>query len=65
MAAVAPQVLDDDVGAVGLERYAVVSVVDMGVLNDDVVGAVCVPTIRELASCCRKLSKGLLTHRCS
>lgn len=43
--AVADEVLDDDVGAVGLEGDAVVAVVDVGVLDDDVGGAVGVPAV--------------------
>jgi hypothetical protein len=44
VAAVADEVLDDDVCAVGLERDAIVAVVNVRVLNDNVVGAVGVPT---------------------
>jgi hypothetical protein len=44
MATVAPEVLHDDVGAVGLEGDAVITIVDVRVLNDDIVGAICVPT---------------------
>ena len=45
VAAIADQVLHDDVRAVGLERDAVVAVVNVRVLNDNVVGAVGVPAI--------------------
>lgn len=45
MAAVADEVLHKDVCAVWLEGDAVVAVVDVGVLDDDVVGAVRVPAI--------------------
>jgi hypothetical protein len=41
--AVAPEILDEDIGAVGLERDTVVPVVDPAVLDDDVVTAVGVP----------------------
>ena len=46
MAAVADQVLNNDVGAVRLERHAIVAVVDVRVLDHDVVGTVRVPAIR-------------------
>jgi hypothetical protein len=46
--AVANKILHDNVGAVGLERDAVIAVVDDGVLDDDIVGAVCVPAVRVL-----------------
>ena len=49
VATVANQVLNNDVGAVGLERHAIVAVVDMRVLNNNVVGAVRVPAIRVLS----------------
>jgi 2-hydroxychromene-2-carboxylate isomerase len=44
VAAVAPEILHEDVRAVGLEGDAVVAVVDVGVLDDDVGGAVRVPS---------------------
>jgi hypothetical protein len=44
VAAVAPEVLHQDVCAVGLEGDAVVAVVDVRVLDDDVGGAVRVPS---------------------
>lgn len=43
MGAIAVEVLDDDVCAVGLEGDAVVAVVDDRVLDHDVVGSVRVP----------------------
>lgn len=46
--AVADEVLNDDVGRVWLERDAVVTVVDVGVLDDNVVAAVCVPAVSVL-----------------
>jgi len=46
VAAVADQVLNNDVGAVRLERHAIVAVVDVRVLDHDVVGTVRVPAIR-------------------
>ena len=49
MATVADQVLNNDVGAVRLERNAIVAVVDMRVLNDNIVGTVRVPAIRVLS----------------
>lgn len=48
VAAVAPEILDDNVRAVGLERNAIITVVDVRVLDDDVVRAICVPTIESL-----------------
>jgi hypothetical protein len=45
VAAVAPQVLNDDVGAVGFERDTIIAIIDVGVLDDDVVGAVRIPSI--------------------
>lgn len=48
VAAVAREALDDDVGAIGLERDAVVPVVDDRVLDHDAVGAVRVPAVRIL-----------------
>lgn len=48
VAAVAPQVLHDDLGAVGLEGHAVVAVVDVRVLDHDVAAAVRVPAVRVL-----------------
>ena len=44
MRAVADQVLHDDISAIGLEADAVVAVVDVGVLDDDIGGAVGVPS---------------------
>jgi len=49
VATVANEVLNNDVGAVGLERNTIVAVVDVRVLNDNVIGAVCVPPIRVLS----------------
>jgi hypothetical protein len=46
VAAVAPEVLHDHVGGVGLEGYAVVAVVNVGVLDYDVGAAVGVPSAR-------------------
>lgn len=43
--AVADKVLHNDVGGVGLERNAVVAVVDVGVLDDDVAAAISVPSV--------------------
>lgn len=43
MAAVAHEVLHHDVCAVGLERHAVVAIVDVRVLDHDAVGAVGIP----------------------
>lgn len=48
VAAVAREALDDDVGAVGLERDAVVPIVDDRVLDHDAVGPVRVPAVRVL-----------------
>jgi len=48
MGAVADQVLDDNIGAVGLERDTVVIVVKNRVLDDDVIGAVSVPAVQVL-----------------
>ena len=45
MRPVADEVLHDDVGGVGLERDAVVAIVDVRVLDHDVAAAVCVPAI--------------------
>jgi hypothetical protein len=50
VATIAHEVLHDDVGAVGLEGDAVVAVVDVGVLDYDVVGAVGIPSDINLAS---------------
>jgi hypothetical protein len=50
VAAVADEVLHDDVGAVGFERDAVVAVVDVRVLDYDVAAAVCVPAACPLVS---------------
>lgn len=47
VAPVALQILDEDVGAVGLERDTVVTIVDHRVLYNNVVTAVSVPTILE------------------
>jgi len=49
VATVTDQVLNNDVGAVGLERNTIVAVVDMRVLNHNVIGAVRVPAIRVLS----------------
>jgi len=49
VATIADQVLNDDVGAVWLERYAIVAVVDVRVLNHNVIGTVRVPAIRVLS----------------
>lgn len=46
MGASAVKILHDDVGAVWLERDAVVCVDDDRVLDDDAIGTICVPTIR-------------------
>lgn len=43
--AIAFQVLDQDVGAVGFERDAIVTIADGRVLNDDVVATISVPSI--------------------
>jgi hypothetical protein len=48
VAAVALQPLHHHVGAVRLERHAVVAVVDDRVLDHDAVGPVCVPAVRVL-----------------
>ena len=45
MATVAPEILDDDVGAVGFERNTIVPVVNTRVLNYDVVGSVGIPSM--------------------
>lgn len=50
MRAVADQILDDHVGAVGLEGNTIVTVVDGRVLNGDAVGAVRVPPVGVLSS---------------
>lgn len=39
------EVLDQNLGTVGLERHAVVAIVDDTVLNDDVAATVRVPAI--------------------
>lgn len=44
MGSLAVQVLDQDVGGVGLERDAVVAVDDVAVEDFDVGAAVCVPS---------------------
>jgi len=49
VAAVTDEVLNNDVGAVGLERNTIVAVVDMRVLNHDVIRTVRVPAIRVLS----------------
>jgi hypothetical protein len=49
MRSITDEILHDDVGAVGLEGDAVVAVVDVGVLDYDVVGAVRVPSGKYLA----------------
>lgn len=67
----AGKALDDNVGAIGLEGYAVVVVVDPRVLYDDVVGAVGVPTVKVLGFVARWLSastsrsRRLECHCCS
>ena len=43
--AVADEVLDDDIGRVGLEGDAIVAVIDVRILDHDVAAAVCVPAI--------------------
>ena len=48
MTSVAVQVLHQDLGAVWLETHTIVSVVDDGVLNDDVLAPVRIPSIRIL-----------------
>lgn len=45
MAAVALQALNQDVGAVRLERDTIVAIVDDRVLNNDVVAAVSIPSV--------------------
>jgi hypothetical protein len=49
VAAIANQVLNNNVGAVGLEGDAIVTVVDMRVLDDHVVGTVRVPAVGVLS----------------
>ena len=65
VAAVAHEVLNDDIGAVGLEGDAVVAVVDVGVLDYDVVGAVGVPAIARLTSDFEEAIMRMLTHQYS
>lgn len=48
MATIAVHVLNQNFGAVGLERNAVVSIIDYTVLDHDVRAAICVPAIRVL-----------------
>lgn len=48
MRGVADQALNDDIGAVWLERDAIIVVLDEGVLDDDVVRNICVPAIQIL-----------------
>lgn len=49
MRSVAMEILDQDLGAVGLEADAIIAIVDHTVLNDNVAAAVGVPTIRVLS----------------
>lgn len=44
------EILDQDLGAVGLEADAIIAIVDDTVLNDDVAAAVGVPAIRVFSS---------------
>lgn len=46
MRSVALQALDNDVGAVGLERDAIVVMVDLRVLDYDVIRAECIPAVQ-------------------
>lgn len=39
------QVLDKNLGAVGLERYTVIAIVDDAVLNDNVIAAIRIPPV--------------------
>lgn len=45
MAAVTLKVLHNNVCAVWLERHAVIAVVNMAILNDDIAAPVCIPPI--------------------
>jgi hypothetical protein len=54
MTAVADKILHDDIRAIRLERNAVVAVVDVRLLNDDVIGAISIPAISVLS--------GVLAH---
>ena len=45
-------VLHNHVGGIGLEGYAIVAIVDEGVLNRDAVGAIRVPAVGVLGNVC-------------
>lgn len=45
---IAPQVLDNDISAIRLERNAVVAIINVRILDDNVVGPICVPAILKL-----------------
>lgn len=45
MAAVTLEILHNDVCAVWLERHAVIAIIDMAILNDNIAAPVCIPSI--------------------